>query len=413
MTASLDLLTGAKKSAVDAELAKGAAGEPENEASTEEDVVDVDVDALDGPQLDALVKSNAIEVPKAWAKWGEDKKREWLKAQFGDDEEAGETQGAVKATSTDGAITDTPEVVEAYENADIVAASNLSPTALADAAKETAALNEDQKGSAEASKSGKKKSSAKKKDLALAPKEGEVLDPDVIQDAVHIIENLKKEPALKLIQDLIEQGDVTEFKLGGVLSLVQANGWYAPYASFREFVEKEHGLHYRKATYLIEIYNRLGQSGVPWSKVKSIGWTKLKEIAKVLTVENVDEWVQIASNSNTLTLIDTVKAHLSKDAPKGEQEQASKTVTTKTFKVHEDQKATIEAALAKARDQGKTSVDTVALELICMDYLGGVTIDQKLKAMGLEAAANALAKAFPDANIDVGLPELGDDAEAA
>lgn len=409
MTASLDLLTGAKKSAVDAELAKGAAGDPENEASTEEEVVDVDVDAMDGPQLDALVKANDIEVPKGWAKWGEDKKREWLKAQFGDDAEAGEPAATKasepEATSKDGVFTGTAAEVDAYENADIVSAAVEPGEAKVVVLDPNAA---DQK---PATKSGKK--GGKKKDVALAPKDGEVLDHDVIQDAVHIIENLKKEPALKLIQDLIEQGDVTEFKLGGVLSLVQANGWYAPYASFHEFVENEHGLHYRKATYLIDIYNRLGQSGVPWSKVKSIGWTKLKEIAKVLTVENVDEWVQIANSSNTLTLIDTVKAHLAKDAPKGEQEQASKTVTTKTFKVHEDQKATIEAALSKARDQGKTSVDTVALELICMDYLGGVTIDQKLKAMGLEAAANALAKAFPDANIDVGLPELGDDEETA
>lgn len=409
MTASLELLTGAKKSAVDAELAKKPTGETQTEAATEDDVVDVDVDTMSAKELDELVKDNEIEVPDTWKKMTVAQKRVWLKSNFGDENA---TEAAV---SEDGVLVGPKEVVEAYDNADIVAAANLPQEALAEAAQENAALNEpveEQQAQVEPAK-GKKKSSSKKKDVALAPKEGEVLEHDVIQDAVHIIENLKKEPALKLISDLIEQGDVTEFKLGGVLSLVQANGWYAPYAAFREFVEKEHGLHYRKATYLIEIYNRLGQSGVPWEKVKSIGWTKLKEIAKVLTVENVDEWVQIASNSNTLTLIDTVKAHLAKDAPKSEQEQAAKTVTTKTFKVHEDQKATIEAAIAKARDAGKTSVDTVALELICMDYLGGVTIDQKLKAMGLEAAAHALAKAFPDANIDVGLPGMDDDEAAA
>ena len=99
---------------------------------------------------------------------------------------------------------------------------------------------------------------------------------------------------------------------------------------FKEFVENVHGLHYRKATYWIEIYNRLSNSGVPWSKVNKIGWTKLKEIAKVLTKDNVDEWVKIASEQNTITLIDTVKNAMAKDAPKALEDQVSKAVTTMT-----------------------------------------------------------------------------------
>ena len=46
-------------------------------------------------------------------------------------------------------------------------------------------------------------------------------------------------------------------------------------------------------------------------------------------------------------------------------------VTTMTFKLHPDQRATIEAALAKAKAELPTEYDTVAVENICLGYLSG------------------------------------------
>ena len=47
----------------------------------------------------------------------------------------------------------------------------------------------------------------------------------------------------------------------------------------------------RKARYLISIYDNLVTKMIPWEKVSHLGWTKLKDLAPVLTPENVDEWV--------------------------------------------------------------------------------------------------------------------------
>lgn len=58
--------------------------------------------------------------------------------------------------------------------------------------------------------------------------------------------------------------------------------------------------------YWVGIYNDLAESGVSWEKVKEFGWTKLKEIAGVLTQDNVDEWVDIAKQQTTLQLMQTV-----------------------------------------------------------------------------------------------------------
>ena len=149
----------------------------------------------------------------------------------------------------------------------------------------------------------------------------------MLADLVHEIENMKEKQALELVGTLAEQTEVTFFKLGGVLSVIQANGWFAPYNSFREFVEKKHGIHYRKAVYWTDIYNKLAEAKVPWDKVKYIGWTKLKEIAGVITTDNVDEWVKIAKENNTISLIETVKAHLNSDKQVALEDQTKKNVT--------------------------------------------------------------------------------------
>jgi hypothetical protein len=98
-----------------------------------------------------------------------------------------------------------------------------------------------------------------------------------------------------------------------------------PYANFREFVEKKHGIHYRKALYWIEIYKRLVEAEVPWEKVKNIGWTKLKDLAPVLTKENVDSWVKVAEEQTALQLVETVKAAVAANSPKAIEDQTSKT----------------------------------------------------------------------------------------
>ena len=385
--ASLSLLKGGKKAAIAEELEKAPLPEeqvaPEVEAEEEEEVV-VDVDALSSKELDALVKEHEIEVPANWPKMKVDQKRAWLKEQFEEAADEDESEDAPEA-----AVEAEPEP---------------EPEAAADA-EEVAGLP------AIAEPAKPKASKSKSKAVAKSAKTGviEVPGEDVLSDLVHEIENMKEKEAREMVAALSNESEMTMFKLGGVLSLIQANGWFDPYASFREYVEKELGMHYRKATYWVSIYNHLAESKVPWEKVKHLGWTKLKEIAEVLTPDNVDDWVQVAQSQTTLQLIETVKAHKAQGAPKALEDQTSKTVTTKTFKVHEDQKATIEAAIDKAKEDSGTAVDTAALEFICLDYLGGQSLADRLKKLGLEAALEAVEKAFPNVNISV---EIDDDTAA-
>ena len=260
----------------------------------------------------------------------------------------------------------------------------------------------------------KKTKKSKSKEVAVAPLTGEVVEADVLADLVHEIENMKEPQAIKMISELMEATEVATFRIGGLLSLVQANGWFAPFATFREFVETKYGIGYRKSLVLIEIYTSLSNASIPWVKVKDLGWTKLAIIASVLTPENVEEWVGVADTQNAVTLLETVKAAKAKSKGALTDETGQpKVVTTMAFKVHGDQKITIESAIDKAKGQSGTEVATVALEFICLDFLGGATLAERMKKVGVENALKALEQAFPTMNFDVSMVDSDSETKAA
>lgn len=242
-------------------------------------------------------------------------------------------------------------------------------------------------------------------------------DNDLIVKTVNEVENLKEDKAFKLVPQLINNIDHDYFKLGGVLALIQANGWYMDkgYENFRQYVEAEGGMMYRKAMYLVGIYNGLSSSGVAWDKVKGLGWTMLKELAGILTPENVDEWVDAVKDMTVLQAQEYIKlksAGVSEGNSAEKAEVEVKKTTTMTFKLHEDQKQTIREALDKNKHESGTDVDTVALENICLDYLSSESklkkapsLREAMQGKSLEEVLEALDKVFPNVNITVELPD--------
>jgi hypothetical protein len=124
--------------------------------------------------------------------------------------------------------------------------------------------------------------------------------------------------------------------------------------------------------------------------VKHIEWTKLPAIARVLNKENADHWIGIAAKHSKKEINELVKKHL---VASGEAVAGGTTAThIKTVKFHDDQVKTIDTAIEKAKATSGTSVDSAALELICLDYVGGLTLQERLAVLGPEA----LAKTFAD-----------------
>ena len=100
--------------------------------------------------------------------------------------------------------------------------------------------------------------------------------------------------------------------------------------------------------------------------------------------------VGIASKHCKKEIHELVKKHL---VSSGEAVAGGTTAThVKTFKFHDDQVKTIDAAIEKAKATSGTSVDSAALELIRLDYVGGQPLQEQLAVLGPEA----LAKTFAD-----------------
>lgn len=260
----------------------------------------------------------------------------------------------------------------------------------------------------------KTKGKAKPKGEAVA-EGGVALEEDLIIRTAHEMENMKVEKAFRLMPDLVDNIGHDYFRLGGVLSIIQSQGWFMEkgYQNFRGFIESECGLKYRKGMHLIEIYNGLVESGVSWNQVKHLGWTKLRELAKLLKPENVAEWVIRAEAMTVLQLKEYIFL-ASKAAPSDDLVAIlpASTVTTMTFKVHADQKATIREALDKAKHQSGTEFDSVALDAMALDFLGSPSIlkaqpslQQLMEGKTAEEVLEVFGIVFPDVQMDVTLPQ--------
>ena len=225
-----------------------------------------------------------------------------------------------------------------------------------------------------------------------------------------IAEEVEQLPKLKVQETLLQLNDgvdVNLFHMGGLLQRVIDNGWFGDYESFGEYVFETFGFKERKARYLIEIYASLVTNMIPYAKVKGLGWTKLKELARFLTKENVDEWVKKVEGLS----VSEVKALIAseKDGDDVSLKPTSDTVSM-NFKLHPDQTAIVESAMNLAKVNADTEFDNVALETICAEYVqpnekqpAQITEDmiiKYLKSTDVNKAVGLVQKAHPNLQVE-------------
>lgn len=228
---------------------------------------------------------------------------------------------------------------------------------------------------------------------------------NLIMDIAAEVEQMSKTKALNEADKLAENIEINYFRMGGILKLINDNNWFEGFPAFDDFVVEKYGFAGRKARYLIAIYDNLVTKQIPWEKVGHLGWTKLKDLALILTPENVDEWVAKAEKLTVIELQKLLKAD------EGGGEKAAKTtdeLVTMKFKFKQDQADIVTQAIAKAKGELNTEFDTVAIENICSGYVGGVSQVQKtyeladvIKATGFEPMLQRISDLFPEYDITV------------
>lgn len=232
---------------------------------------------------------------------------------------------------------------------------------------------------------------------------------DVLVQVAQEVETLSQKKAFELVDELIAEGGVSEFRLGGALAVIsdkaKAEGgeeWLENHATFKELCDQRFNIHYRKAMYLIDIYKHLVEQQIPWSEVKDLGWTKLSILCrtKAINNKNADKMVAKAAKMTVLQLEDSLKGGDSSSKP-----------ATITFKVHEDQKEAIREALEKGKKEFKTDVDTVVLHSLCQGYLGNAITVEVDEAMDEKPKQKTKLKEYWTDRIRAQIKEMKADFE--
>ncbi|KVR21636.1 hypothetical protein WK13_34425 [Burkholderia ubonensis] len=241
-------------------------------------------------------------------------------------------------------------------------------------------------------------------------KSGKVATGDLFFDTAAEIQAMQKGKALAEAEKLNETIEVSYLRMGGVLKLIYDNSWFEGFESFDAYVNEKFGFASRKAKYLIEIYDHLVAKQIPWDKVQHLGWTKLKDLARHLTIENVDEWVAKAEGVTVAELQKLLAG--GSNAAGGTAQSSGETssdIVPLKFKMKTDQADTVKSALSKAKADFGTEFDNVALENICAGFLsgqfgtasGGKSFEEQVAELGFEAALTKIAELFPEWDIDV------------
>lgn len=138
------------------------------------------------------------------------------------------------------------------------------------------------------------------------------------------------------------------------------------FKDFREFCDAELGMHYRKALYLVDIWDKVKSLNLSRAKVEKLGWTKMKDIAQVVTAENAAEWMEKAVKMTSRELNEAVKVSRSPDRAAG---GTVPHITTMNLKMSEAETRVIMEAIEEAKKLTNSDNTVVAVEMICQDWL--------------------------------------------
>lgn len=193
------------------------------------------------------------------------------------------------------------------------------------------------------------------------------------------------------------------------------------YSSFPEYVQEELGIHPKRAQRLIRIWYKLGIQLGDLDKdlkkrIAALGFSKVRELVRVLTYKNASAWVDKAEQLSYLKLCKLIEKYISerdrRDAERMAQEQINGSNPTpqtpgilhdpaasdldpvavapveydeledlpvadikpeetirKTFEFYPDQMATVEQALQRSAQLSNSDKRSHNLSLICLDFL--------------------------------------------
>lgn len=157
---------------------------------------------------------------------------------------------------------------------------------------------------------------------------------------------------LELANELCDDAEALNYKLGGVLyhlrlnkAYVAIDKKYAEQGGWQKCIEEQlPGVGYRKAMNLIDIYYMFNLHGIDPAKVQELGWTKCSRIASVMTEDNAEELLTLAEENSVSDLNDNIRESYSKTATEGSGTEKRKKILFK-FGLWQDQAEAVKEIL--------------------------------------------------------------------
>jgi hypothetical protein len=194
----------------------------------------------------------------------------------------------------------------------------------------------------------------------------------------------------KQIKDVMAAVDEDHMSLAALLAEAYNKKYWEEWGfeDFKLYCADELDVQWRKAYYFVDIWNKVEEFNLDVKEVQKVGWTKMKEIATVITKRNYKGLMKKAQSMNAKDFIDEVRVLRTKQKGK----DPRPVTTTINLKANEDEAKTILEAISEAKKLTESANDTVALEMICSDWLedkGAVP-----EATPLESKIDFLEKAY-------------------
>lgn len=157
------------------------------------------------------------------------------------------------------------------------------------------------------------------------------------------------------------------------------------YSVFGEYVENELGIHRRKAERLRRIWEVLetdlaGLDRGVKRQLIAIGWTKMRELIRVLTVSNAERWIEMAEECSypelRANIARAIEIAAQKNAVSGDDEEHEEVpppegerTKSMAFNLFPEQLDNVTLALKRASELSNSDKKGHNFDLICTDFL--------------------------------------------
>jgi hypothetical protein len=223
------------------------------------------------------------------------------------------------------------------------------------------------------------------------------------------VENLSKEDAFALADQLIAEDGMNDFKLGGALTVIHDKckaghkEWLEGNATFKELCDHRFDVRYRKAIRLINLYACLVEEQIPWEQVKCLRWSKVSILveAGVLTKKSAAKWVEKVDKEK-LTC-DQLEAIVKKSVAGDTSKAKALTVMVKPHEETASKSFTLKIDTPLDMPKPDLTMDDVWTESV-REVLQKMKLGLKDNDKAAKIAVEAVGAEFPDVTFTVEYP---------